>query len=310
MRLYKTELYKLCHRKIFIMGLLVVLGLLLMDYREIRGWLVGTNEIEYGYSQTGWILFSANYAVTMMGLGAVLLCVLSTVFSHEEETKIKSLLLTTQEGPAKDARAKIAAVYTVSVGLWLITTLIVLAMYVTAFGLDGFELTAGDVIWHTIDFDVLAQPLGLYLAESILLSFLGVLEICAITLAVSARCRSNFQALCISALYMFLPVFAYFIMRGIYQPLYSLIMHLSNQSEPTITTALIICHIILFFIDCLIFSAPFYLVYPNILWEISLIGITSHGETGTILLVVTLGCIVTILCVVKSYRRYRRPYDS
>ena len=302
MRLFKTELYKLCHRKIFIMGLLVMLGFLLLDHGEIQAFKANLVENEYGYSQTGWALFSIYYSVTMMGLGAVLLCVLSTVFSHEEETKMKPLLLTTQEGPAKDAHAKIAAVYTVSIGLWLITTLIVLAMYVTAFGLDGFELTAGDVIWHTIDFDVLAQPLGLYLAEIILVSFLAVLELCAITLAVSAKCRSTFHSICASMLCILVPVFVFLMLRGTYSIL------LSNVSEPTM--ALLIWSVVLSLIQCLMYSSPFYLVYPNILVEISGIGITSRGETGTILLVVTLGCIVTILCVVKSYRRYRRLYIS
>lgn len=302
MRLYKTELYKLCHRKIFIMGIFVMLGFLLLDYGEIQAFKANLVETEYGYPETRWILLSTYYAVTMMGLGAVLLCIISSVFSHEEETKMKSLLLTTQEGPAKDARAKIAAVYTVSVGLWLITTLIVLAMYVTAFGLDGFELAAGDVIWHTIDFDVLAQPLGLYLAEVILLSFLAVLELCAIAFAVSAKCRSNFHSICVSMLCILVPVFAFFMLRGIYSIL------LSNVSKPTM--ALLIWSVVLSLIQCLIYSSPFFLVYPNILVEISGIGITSHGETGTILFVVALGGIVAILCIIKSYRRYRKPYDS
>ena len=302
MRLYKTELYKLCHRKIFIMGLLVMLGFLILDYGEIQNIKANIVETEYGYPETRWILLSTYYAVTMMGLGAALLCMLSTVFSHEEETKMKSLLLTTQEGPARDARAKIAAVYTVSIVLWLITTLIVLAMYVTAFGLDGFELAAGDVIWHTIDFDVLAQPLGLYLAEVILISFLAVLELCAIILAVSAKCRSTFHSFCVSILCILVPVFAFFMLRGTCSIL------LSNISKPTL--ALLIWSVVLSLIQCLIYSSPFYLVYPNILVEISGIGITSHGETGTILFVVALGCIVTILCVIKSYSRYRKPYKS
>ena len=302
MRLYKTEIYKLCHRKIFIMGIFVILGFLFLDHGEFQAFKANLVENEYGYSQTIWALFFIYYAVTMMGLGAVLLCLLSTVFSHEEETGMKSLLLTTQEGPAKDARAKIAASYTVSIVLWLITTLIVLAMYVAVFGLDGFELSAGDVIWHTIDFDVLAQPLGSYLTEVLLVSFLAVSELCAITLAVSAEYRSTFHSFCVSTLCIFAPVFAFYMIRGSYSIL------LSNVLGPTVTTALIIRHIILFFIDCLIYSSPFYLVYPNILVEISGIGIMSHGETGTILLVVALGCIVTILCIIKSYRKYRKPY--
>ena len=285
------------------MGILVMLGFLLLDHGEIQAFKANLVENEYGHSQTGWALFSIYYSVTMMGLGAVLLCVLSTVFSHEEETKMKSLLLTTQEGPAKDARAKIAASYTVSIVLWLITTLIFLAMYVTTFGLDGFEPAAGDVIWHTIDFDVLAQPLGLYLAEVILISFLAVLELCAITLVVSARCRSTFHSFCVSMLCIFAPVFAFFMIRGSYSVL------LSDVSELTVTTALMVLHIILFFIDCLIYSSPFYLVYPDILVEISGIGITSHGETGSILFVVTLGCIATISCTVYAYMKYRKRYQ-
>lgn len=302
MRLYRTELYKLCHRKISIMGLLVMLGILFIDYGEIQGIKANIIEIEYGYLQTRWILFSANYAVTMMGLGVVLICMISTVFSHEEQTKMKPLLLTTPEGPSKDVRAKIAAAYTVSILLWSVATLIVLLFHVTAFGLNGLELSAGDVIWHTTDFDVFAQPLGLYLAEVISVNFLAILELCAITLAVSAGCRSTFHSLCISVLCILLPIFAIYMIRGSY-PFY-----LSVMSNPTLI--LTVLSFILLFFQCLTYSAPFFLVWRDILIEISAISIGNHGEIGTILFVVALGCIVTILCIIKSYRRYQKPYDS
>lgn len=304
MRLYKMELYKLCQRKISIMGLLVMLGTLFIDYGEIQGVKANIVETEYGYLQTRWILFSANYSVTMMVLGAVLLCMISTVFSHEEQTKMKTLLLTTPEGPSKDIRAKIAAAYTVSTLLWFATTLLVLLFHATAFGLNGLELNTGDLIWHTIDFDLFAQPLGLYLAEVILVNFLAILELCAITLAVSARCRSTFHSLCISVFCAIMPVAAFFTIRGIY----SHILYATDQSKPVIMSVLFALSVIYYIVNCLIFSSPFYLAWPNILVEISGTAVRNHGETGSILFVVALGCLVTILCIVYSYRRYRKPY--
>ena len=302
MRLYKMELYKLCHRKIFIMGILTMMGVLFIDYGELNGMLAHIDEMEYGYAQVGWNLFNVDYSVTMMVLGAVLLCIISTVFSHEEQTGMKPVLLTTQKGPSQDALSKIAASYTVSIGFWLITTLILLLFHITASGFSALKLTAGDILWHmSTSFGVLAQPLWLYLTEVILLSFLAVLQLCAIILAVSAKCRSNFHSLCVSILFcLFVPVFAVYMLRSSFR------YYLATLSGPKVI--MIILSIVLLSFQCLMFSAPFFLVYPDILIEISSLTPDYHGEAETILFVAALGCIVTILCVVKAYRRYRKPY--
>lgn len=302
MRLYKMELYKLCHRIIFIIGILTMVGVLVTDYGEINGLLSHIDEIGFEYSQAGWTLFDVDYSVTMMILGVVLLCIISTAFSHEEQTRMKPVLLTTQKGPDKDSLAKIAAAYTVSIGFWLITTLILLLLHITASGFSALKLPAGDVLWHmSTSFGVLAQPLWLYLLEVILLSFLAVLQLCAIILAVSAKCRSNFHSLCVSILFcIFVPMFAVYMLRSSFR------YYLATLSGPGIIT--IVLSIILLLFQCLMFSAPFFLVYPDILVEISSLTPDYHGEAETILLVVALGCIVTILCIIKSYRKYRKPY--
>ena len=302
MRLYKMELYKLCHRIIFIIGILTMVGVLVTDYGEINGLLSHIDEIGFEYSQAGWTLFDVDYSVTMMILGVVLLCIISTAFSHEEQTRMKPVLLTTQKGPDKDSLAKIAAAYTVSIGFWLITTLILLLLHITASGFSALKLPAGDVLWHmSTSFGVLAQPLWLYLLEVILLSFLAVLQLCAIILAVSAKCRSNFHSLCVSILFcIFVPMFAVYMLRSSFR------YYLATLSGPRIIT--IVLSIILLLFQCLMFSAPFFLVYPDILVEISSLTPDYHGEAETILLVVALGCIVTILCIIKSYRKYRKPY--
>ena len=62
MRLYITELYKLSHRKIFIMGILTMVGVLLIDYEELKGMLAHIDEMEYEYSQVGWNLFNVDYS--------------------------------------------------------------------------------------------------------------------------------------------------------------------------------------------------------------------------------------------------------
>ena len=302
MRLYKMELYKLCHRIIFIIGILTMVGVLVTDYGEINGLLSHIDEIGFEYSQAGWTLFDVDYSVTMMILGVVLLCIISTAFSHEEQTRMKPVLLTTQKGPDKDSLAKIAAAYTVSIGFWLITTLILLLLHITASGFIALKLPAGDVLWHmSTSFGVLAQPLWLYLLEVILLSFLAVLQLCAIILAVSAKCRSNFHSLCVSILFcIFVPMFAVYMLRSSFR------YYLATLSGPRIIT--IVLSIILLLFQCLMFSAPFFLVYPDILVEISSLTPDYHGEAETILLVVALGCIATILCIIKSYRKYRKPY--
>ena len=304
MRLYKMELYKLCHRKIFIMGILTMMGVLFIDYGELNGMLAHLDEMEYDYSQVGWTLFAVDYSVTMMVLGVVLLCIISTVFSHEEQTRMKPVLLTTQKGLDKDSLAKIAAAYTVSIGFWLITTLILLLLHITSSGLNALKLTAGDVLWHnSAAFDVLAQPLGLYISEVILLSFLAVLELCSIILAVSAKCRSNFHSLCVSILCcIFVPIFAVYMLRSSFR------YYLATLSGPKVI--MIVLSIVLLSFQCLMFSAPFFLVYPDILVEISSLTPNNHGDAETILFVAALGCIITVMCVIKAYRRYRKPYMS
>ena len=302
MRLYKLELYKLCYRKIFIIGILTMIGVLLIDYSELKGMLAYVDEMEYEYYQVGWNLFNVDYSVTMMVLGVVLLCIISTVFSHEDQTMMKPMLLTTQKGPDQDVLAKIAAAYTVSIGFWLITTLILLLLHITASGLSTFKLTASDVLWQMpTSFGVLAQPLGLYLLEVILLSFLAILQLCAIILAVSAKCRSNFHSLCVSVLFViFVPIFAVYMLRNSFR------YYLAALSGPKVL--MIVLSIVLLVFQCLMFSAPFFLVYPDILVEISSLTPDYHSETETILLVAALGCIVAVMCVVKAYRRYRKPY--
>lgn len=302
MRLYKIELYKLCHRKIFIMGILTMVGVLSIDYGELKGMLAHIDEMEYEYYQVGWNLFNVDYSVTMMVLGAVLLCIISTVFSHEEQTMMKPVLLTTQKGPGKDTLAKIAAAYTVSIGFWLITTLILLLFHITASGLNVLKLNAGDVLWHiSTSFGVLAQPMGLYLTEVILLSFLSVLQLCAIILAVSAKCRSNFHSLCVSILFcIFVPVFAVYMLRSSFR------YYLATLSGPKVIISVLSTILLVF--QCLMFSAPFFLVYPDILIEISSLTPDYHGEAETILFVMALGCVVTILCIIKAYHRYQKPY--
>ena len=302
MRLYKMELYKLCHRIIFIIGILTMVGVLVTDYGEINGLLSHIDEIGFEYSQAGWTLFDVDYSVTMMILGVVLLCIISTAFSHEEQTRMKPVLLTTQKGPDKDSLAKIAAAYTVSIGFWLITTLILLLLHITASGFSALKLPAGDVLWHmSTSFGVLAQPLWLYLLEVILLSFLAVLQLCAIILAVSAKCRSNFHSLCVSILFcIFVPMFAVYMLRSSFR------YYLATLSGPRIIT--IVLSIILLLFQCLMFSAPFFLVYPDILVEISSLTPDYHSEAETILFVAALGCIMTVLCVIKAYRKYRKPH--
>lgn len=304
MRLYEMELYKLCHRKIFIMGILVMAGFLLIDYTELKGMSAYIDEMEYGYSQAAWNPFNVDYSVTMMGLGVVLLCIISTVFSHEEQTNIKPLLLTTQAGPDQDALAKIAAAYTVSIILWFITMFILLFLHITNSGLSSLALNAGEMLWHNNSgFTIFTQPLGLYLAEIILLSFLAVIELCAITLAVSAGCRSTFHSLCVSVLTcVFTPMLALYMLRGSFR------LYLSALSTPA--AIVMILSTLLLLLQCLMYSAPFYLVYPDILVEISSLSPGSHVDTAMILFVIALGCIITILCIIKSYHRYRRPYSA
>ena len=95
-------------------------------------------EIPFDYT-IGWqVLFE------VMQLGMILASILvifsvSVVFSQEGQTGMLQLLFTAQKGKETDAKAKIAAAFTLTVIIYSVVVLFTLLLCVCVFGLDGAE---------------------------------------------------------------------------------------------------------------------------------------------------------------------------
>ena len=388
MRLYKTELYKLCHKKLFPIGIICILSVLLLlfcqriaserstvngveyhGYEAVKADMRITQEYkgiltdekiqqiadEYGFPQrvekyygltdgnflnrfvmtyasdgyfydwedyrlatktlsiddtqlgelrtmsgqniwfayyAGWSTYLENYALAVIMVSILVICIISTVFSYEEQSGTKSLLFTTKEGPSKDTRAKIAAAFTLSISLWAVVTLFCLLMYGIAYGWDGLNCLADLVSgW--------GEPMisfGMLLLESTLLSLLGILELCAVTLCISARCRSTFHSVSVAALGWIMPLLALMILGNVYQIL-------SSSSLPY--SVLRVWARILFVVQLLIYSSPFYLTYSHdIISELDALSSNTGFEANFI--VPSFAVIIAILGIVGGWRRYRK----
>lgn len=248
----------------------------------------------------GWETFESMYHMEMILISILVLCVVSPIFSGESQTNMKPLLFTTQEGPGKDVHAKIAASLTVSAILWLSFSALDLLLYGMIYGWSGLQCTASFITgWVFSAFQILQQSSGTYLIMVMLLSLLGILELCGITLCISAYCRSSFHSVAVAAVCWIMPMFVFqFVLRGIYQILSSFLQihELSHGLLYALSRVLFLFH-------CLLYSAPFYLICEGILTEISVIN--NRSEMGPLYIVIACACAVFALCIVRARKVYR-----
>lgn len=238
----------------------------------------------------GWRNFAEFYFTGMLLMSAILLCVVSTVFSEEEQTGMKKLLFTTQEGPAKDTHAKVAAAFTLSAALWAAATLFDVLLYGTVYGWDGLKCAT-----YLVDFPPSSTlPFGLRILCQQGMSLLGVLELCAITLCISACCHSAFHSVSAAALCWGMPILAFSLLRNVYGILSA------SGLGPEVLMAWSIC---LFIIHMLIYSTPFYMVHMDMISELESLSIRSVRPLH---IVIAMTFTLTVLCSVCAYRRYRR----
>ncbi len=387
MRLYKTELYKLCHKKFFVLGsVCMLLALTFLFCQRVAATRTTINGIEYhgyeavmadkeitkeftgvltddtiqqiaqkygfpqrvvqyyGFSDSNFLnKFVATYAsdgylndwdnyriatrtvpLTESGLGGlsertgediwfayygewgsypewyflgmimvsiVLLCVISTVFSVEEQSNTKSLLFTTKEGPAKDTHAKVAAAFTLAMGLWLSVTVFSLLLYGIVYGTDSFGCLANLVV----DFSEPLISFRMLLAETMFFSMLGILELCAIALCVSAYCRSTFHSVAVCALCWTVSLLEPMIIQGIAQ-----ILLASSLEQST----LYLCSLILFPFQLMIYTAPLYLIHDAIVSELD--AVSANMGINAYCIISLLAAAVTLLCIFLAYQRYRK----
>ncbi|MCM1124427.1 MAG: hypothetical protein NC416_17765 [Eubacterium sp.] len=235
----------------------------------------------------GWDSFPEWYFLGMILISILILCLVATVFSGEEQSGTKPLLFTTKEGPAKDTHAKVAAAFTLSVLLWLCVTVFSFVLYSITFGLDSL----GCLAMLVLGFSEPIHSFGVHLAKTFLLSLSATLELCAVTLYLSARCRSAFHSICAATVCWVMPILALMALRSIYQVL---------MSSPIDYSVLYVLSRILFMIHLSLYASPFYLIHQDILSELDAISI----KFDLFCVILALAILVAVLCVIGGYRRY------
>lgn len=250
----------------------------------------------------GWESFLSQFGALMLGVSILILYIVSIVFSEEEQVGMKPLMFTTKDGPFADTLAKIAAAFSISAGVWLVSVLFYLLLYCTVYGTGGLHCIADLISTYRFQENpLLMQPAGNYLALRLLSSLLAVLELCAITICVSASCRSSFHAIVAAGICYVMPFLGFILFQSgivamtIYQ------MH--HQMNPFLQT---VCLRFLHLLYSLVQSSPCYLMCDrDILLEISQ---TDPIKTmPNVYLALFLPVILFVLCTVSAYRRYRKP---
>ena len=167
-------------------------------------------QLEYTY---GWQVFYDVLGIECL-LGMILLLLsLSPVYADESYQNTQHLLLTTKEGKHKDIVAKIAAGMTVAAGIFAVMVLLDFLFVACSFGLRGGDCFSCQVI--SVEYidsynnyqNTSTWTSMYYILYCIFENFLGFVEVAAIALYFSSHCKSPFQAIIVSVMCLFVPVF-------------------------------------------------------------------------------------------------------
>ena len=171
---------------------------------------------------TGWETFMEVLPVGMM-LGSILVIFgLAVVFAGEGQSKMLPLLFTAKEGKDKDIRAKIAAAFTAAVGIGAGVFVLDLLLCGIVYGFDGLDCFAGMVMGGGVYlyWPETIMPAGLYIAITVLISFFGILLLCAVTICISAFFKSSFHAVVAAAACWGAPLLFLMFFRDVYRLLF------------------------------------------------------------------------------------------
>ena len=258
---------------------------ILRELREMSG-----QEIWFAYYGE-WKSYPEWYYLGMIMVSIFILCIVSTTFADEEQSNTKQLLFTTQEGPAKDICAKIAAAFTLAIGLWLAVTAFSLLLYGIVYGTDSFGCPSILVV----DFSEPLISFGTLLTQSMFLSLLGILELCTVTLLISAYSRSNFVSVAVCAFCWAIPLLSMMVLRGIIHIL------LASSLEQSVLS---VCSRILFPFQLMVYAAPLYLIHFDISSELD--AVSFNQGFNAFCIIVLLASAVALFCIAGAYRRYRK----
>lgn len=224
-------------------------------------------EIPFDYTM-GWQVLFDVLQVGMMLASILVILSISRVFAQEGQTGMLPLLFTAQKGKETDAKAKIAAAFTLTVIIYSVVVIITLLLCACVFGLDGAECPMGLALFDGLNLNIKVTciPVASYGWMVTGFYLLAMLLLCAITMCASAYCGSNFGAVTAAASLWGLPVL-WGVMGG---------------------------GLGYFFASCM----PIFLVMPNSAWET-----IAQGRTVPTILV---GVGLLAACVSDGYCIYKK----
>ncbi|MDE6750508.1 MAG: hypothetical protein K2K21_15830 [Lachnospiraceae bacterium] len=228
--------------------------------REITG-----KEIILEYYE-GWHTFFEIIHIGMISGSILILFSVSVIFVNERQTNMLQLIFTTKEGREKEVYAKIAAAMTVAVSVWAVILILDLLLCGIVYGLDGLGCYKGMVTGYFSMKQYSMIPLRSYIMKAIMLSFFGIVSLCAITICVSVNARNNLNAFTVALMCYVAPV--------------AVSLIIDNEDG----VVKILCF------------APIYMVVHSVIDYIYNIW----------MLILVISILISIICAFRAYRKYSR----
>ena len=164
-------------------------------------------EIFLDYTR-GWSAFLDTLQLGMIFGSVLILLGISPVFAEEKQCRMASLIFTSEEGVRKDVMAKITASFTLAVLVYAVMASGAALMTGSVYGFGGGECMSGILMTRMLNAvnPVTTIPIWRYTAVVLVLSFLGLLSLCAAVLCVSAHYASSFHAVSVSCIVWLSPL--------------------------------------------------------------------------------------------------------
>lgn len=226
----------------------------------------------------GWEVFLDFIQIGLI-LGSILtISSISSVFAGEGQTKMLPLLFTTADGKGKDTVAKIAAAFTVSLGIWLGVVMLDFILCGAVFGFDGGNCMIGTTKIVLLNPAISATMIKVrdFIVIVLLYSLLGTLLLCAETICISAGFYSSFHAVVNSAVCYGMP--------------FLLWMFMSLAGGPWLIRLIIWVYM---------YVSPMYLEMYQAYFD--MYGIRHYIEAVAV--------VIFVYCIIRAYRKYTRKQD-
>lgn len=164
----------------------------------------------------GWAAFLDTLQLGMI-LGSILILIgVSPVFAEERQSKTEVLLFTSLNGKEKDIVAKTASAFTLSFLIYLVIVLSVFLSVGIVYGFSGADCMTGLVKGYYLNADKSVTMISVrkFVEIELILNFLAMNCLCAITVCVSAYFESTFHAVVLSSIVWLAPILFRIIFRG------------------------------------------------------------------------------------------------